>query len=81
MLAFVDLYASLYCSSVRGPFYPSYMPRGWQWPMAYTERLTGNTKVVSSSLVCLPKVCLHLMLRGGLCVLASGYGPWRPIGS
>ncbi|KAK9818280.1 hypothetical protein WJX72_010022 [[Myrmecia] bisecta] len=41
-------------SSVRGPFYASYMPQDWQWTRAYTDRLTGNVKVVSSSLTCLP---------------------------
>ena len=41
-------------SSVRGPFYPSYMPSDWQWTQAFTARLTGRVKVVSSSLVCLP---------------------------
>jgi len=43
-------------SSVRGPFYPSYMPAGWQWTQAYTARLSGRVKVVSSSLVCLPDI-------------------------
>ena len=43
-------------SSVRGPFYPSYMPAGWEWTQAYTARLTGRVKVVSSSLVCLPSL-------------------------
>ena len=32
-------------SSVRGPFYPTYMPLGWQWTMAFTSRLTETTKV------------------------------------
>ena len=50
-------------SSVRGPFYPSYMPMGWQWTMAYTQRFKGDVKLVSSSIVCLPKVD------------AGGYGP------
>ena len=50
-------------SSVRGPFYPSYMPPGWQWTQAYTDRLVDNIKVVSSSLVCLPAVD------------AGGFGP------
>ncbi len=43
-------------SSVRGPFYPSYMPPGWQWTQAYTDRLVGDIKLVGSSLVCLPEV-------------------------
>lgn len=59
VLALLDVSTLLHCSSVRGPFYPSYMPRGWQWPMAYTEHLTGSIKAVSSSLVCLPQVCLE----------------------
>ena len=43
-------------SSVRGPFYPSYMGLSWQWTRAFTDRLVGNVKLVSSSLVCLPEV-------------------------
>ena len=43
-------------SSVRGPFYPSYMGPSWQWTRAFTDRLVGNVKLVSSSLVCLPEV-------------------------
>ncbi len=50
-------------SSVRGPFFPSYQPAGWQWPRAFTDRLSGNVKVVASSIVCLPEVD------------AGGYGP------
>ena len=50
-------------SSVRGPFYPSYMPQGWQWTRAYTDRIVGNVKLVSSSIVCLPTVD------------AGGFGP------
>jgi hypothetical protein len=50
-------------SSVRGPFYPTYMPPEWQWTRAYTDRLIGDVKVVSSSLVCLPTVD------------AGGFGP------
>ena len=50
-------------SSIRGPFYPSYMPEGWQWTMAYTQRFKRDVKLVSSSIVCLPKVD------------AGGYGP------
>lgn len=51
-------YVILLNSSVRGPFVPSYMPEGWQWPQAYTSRLVGDVHVVSSSLVCLPEVDL-----------------------
>lgn len=43
-------------SSVRGPFLPSYMPPAWQWTQAFTSKITGLVKVVSSSLVCLPPV-------------------------
>ena len=50
-------------SSIRGPFYPSYMPLGWQWTMAYTQRFRGDVKLVSSSLVCLPQLD------------AGGFGP------
>lgn len=50
-------------SSVRGPFYPSYMGPMWQWTEAFTNRLKGNIKVVASSLVCLPEID------------AGGYGP------
>lgn len=42
-------------SSVRGPFIPNYMPHGWQWTQAFTDRLSDEVKGVSSSLVCLPK--------------------------
>lgn len=41
-------------SSVKGPFFPSYMPAGWQWTDAFIERLEGDVRGVSSSLVCLP---------------------------
>ena len=43
-------------SSVRGPFFPSYMPAGWQWPDAFVDRLSAEVKIVSSSLVCLPAI-------------------------
>lgn len=43
-------------SSVRGPFYPSYMPEGWQWTMAYTQRFKPDVRLVSSSIVCLPSI-------------------------
>ena len=39
------------------------MPPGWAWTRAYTDRLVGDVKAVSSSLVCLPEVD------------AGGYGP------
>jgi hypothetical protein len=43
-------------SSVRGPFVPNYLPRGWQWTQAFTARLSETVKLVASSLVCLPAV-------------------------
>jgi len=43
-------------SSTRGPFLPSYMPANWLWPMAYTSKLKGDIRAVSSSIVCLPEV-------------------------
>ncbi len=43
-------------SSVRGPFYPSYLPPSWQWTQAFTDRLVGDIKLVGSSLVCLPEI-------------------------
>jgi hypothetical protein len=45
-------------SSVRGPFLPAYMPKGWQWTRAFTDRLggSGDVRGISSSLVCLPEV-------------------------
>lgn len=49
-------YFILLNSSVRGPFYPSYMGPSWQWTRAFTDRLVGDVKLVSSSLVCLPEV-------------------------
>ena len=41
-------------SSVRGPFYPSYLPPSWQWTQVFTDRIDENVKLVGSSLVCLP---------------------------
>jgi hypothetical protein len=43
-------------SSIRGPFWPNYMPPRWQWTRAYTDLLRGDVKAVGSSLVCLPEV-------------------------
>lgn len=51
-------YFILLNSSVRGPFVPAYMPNLWQWPNAYIDRLVGDVKAVSSSLVCLPSADL-----------------------
>ncbi|GAB4817920.1 hypothetical protein N2152v2_004966 [Parachlorella kessleri] len=56
-------------SSVRGPFVPSYMPDGWQWTQAYTDRLRGKVKAVASSLVCLPEA------DPGQLAVEGGYGP------
>ena len=50
-------------SSVRGPFYPSFMPAGWQWPDAFVSRLSSTVRLVASSIVCLPAED------------AGGYGP------
>jgi len=43
-------------SSVRGPFIPSYLPAGWHWPRAFTDRLSEDVKIAASSIVCLPGV-------------------------
>lgn len=43
-------------SSVRGPFYPSYMPRGWHWPDAYLDRFSADVRMVASSIACLPRM-------------------------
>lgn len=43
-------------SSIKGPFWPNYMPPRWQWTQAYTDLLRGDVKAVGSSLVCLPEV-------------------------
>ncbi len=51
-------YFILLNSSVKGPFYPSWMPSNWQWTKAFTERLTSSVKAVGSSLVCLPALDL-----------------------
>lgn len=50
-------------SSVRGPFFPSYQPAGWQWPRAFTDLLSADVKVAAASIVCLPDVD------------AGGFGP------
>ncbi|GMH41535.1 hypothetical protein BSKO_09445 [Bryopsis sp. KO-2023] len=41
-------------SSVRGPFFPNYLPKGFHWLQAFTQRLAGDVKIVGCSLVCLP---------------------------
>ena len=43
-------------SSVRGPFYPSWVPAHWHWPDAFLDRLTSQVKAVAASLTCLPAV-------------------------
>lgn len=41
-------------SSVKGPFFPSWVPKNWQWTNGFTDRLTSSVKAVGSSLTCLP---------------------------
>ncbi|KAK9814261.1 hypothetical protein WJX72_003056 [[Myrmecia] bisecta] len=43
-------------SSVRGPFFPSFMPPQWHWTRGYTDQLRGELKLVGASLVCLPTI-------------------------
>ena len=43
-------------SSVRGPFIPAYMPPGWRWTQAFTDRLDAGHSLVACSLTCLPDV-------------------------
>ena len=50
-------------SSVRGPFYPSYMPSNWQWTDAFVQLFRGDVGIVASSITCLPSAD------------AGGYGP------
>ena len=49
-------------SSTRGPFYPSYMPPGWQWTMAFTSLLSASVKVRVKFGVC---TCHTLLCKGG----------------
>ena len=46
-------------SSVRGPFVPNYLPRGWQWTQAFTARLTDTVKVRDMSFcsICIQSHC------------------------
>jgi hypothetical protein len=48
-------------AGVTGPIVPSYMPNGWHWTQAFTQKLHGTVGLVGTSIVCLPK--------------KSGYGP------
>lgn len=41
-------------SSVKGPFFPTWVPTNWQWTDAFTSRFTRTVKAVGSSLTCLP---------------------------
>ena len=46
-------------SSVRGPFFPTWltpMMPSWRWPDAFVSRLSGEVKLVASSIVCLPAI-------------------------
>ena len=45
-------------SSVKGPFFPSWLPSNWRWTNGFTDRLTSSVKAVSSSLTCLPALDL-----------------------
>ena len=51
-------YFVLLNSSVKGPFFPSWLPPKWQWTNGFTDRLTSSVKAVSSSLTCLPALDL-----------------------
>lgn len=42
-------------SSIKGPFFPAWVPASWQWTDAFTDRLTDTVKAVGSSLTCLPE--------------------------
>jgi hypothetical protein len=43
-------------SSVRGPFYPSYMPAEWQWTDAFVGALQRGNALAACSIVCLPDI-------------------------
>ena len=45
-------------SSVKGPFFPTWVPRDWRWTSGFTDRLTSSVKAVGSSLTCLPALDL-----------------------
>ncbi|GAB5372473.1 hypothetical protein AAMO2058_001668700 [Amorphochlora amoebiformis] len=38
---------------VRGPFVPTYMPKGWHWAQGFLSRLSGPVQLVGTSLACL----------------------------
>jgi hypothetical protein len=48
-------YFILLNSSVKGPFYPAYLPPSWHWTHAFMARFRDDVHAVSSSLVCLPE--------------------------
>jgi hypothetical protein len=39
-------------SSVRGPFLPAYHPAGVHWTTAFVRKLTGDVKLVGSTINC-----------------------------
>ena len=41
-------------SSVKGPFFPSWVPVGWHWTDAFISRFSAYVKAVGASLACLP---------------------------
>lgn len=43
-------------SSIKGPFFPQYMPKRWHWVDAFLELYEGDVHAVASSLVCLPVI-------------------------
>ncbi len=43
-------------SSIKGPFFPHYMPKRWHWVDAFLELYEGDVHAVASSLVCLPVI-------------------------
>ena len=43
-------------SSVKGPFFPKWVPKNWHWTRAFTDRLSDVVKAASASLTCLPSI-------------------------
>lgn len=43
-------------SSVKGPFFPAWVPDSWHWTHAYLKLMSPTVHAVGSSLVCLPEV-------------------------
>ena len=39
-------------SSIRGPFFPSYMPDTWQWTDAFPQRLSAYSRSPAQSCAC-----------------------------